>query len=203
MKRWQGRRAALSALGLLMAFALPQGASAIAQPKATDGRLVSALTRYCVANQSDTDKVVLAVGADGQPMGELPYALVGPMGGPFSSYRAWSLPQGRDQQPVVLVVGVEKLPGGARHICAVRGVEEGDVIAEVRALMGGARPFLKEPRMWAAFGWEEDGRIREPTPDEMGADIAKTPHRVAFTIIREEDQVSINVARVVVDAVQK
>jgi hypothetical protein len=189
----------LSALALLAVFLPLQGARAIAEPKATEGRLVSDLARYCIANRADPSKVGLDVGANWRPIKELPYEVLGPVGGPFSSYRAWSLPQADSQPPIVLVAGVEKVPGGQRNICAVRGVQDNDVIVEVGVLIGGARPFLKNETMWGAMVWDEDGRLREPTDSELGADTVNLAHRFGLMLVREEGQVSISFVQVVQD----
>lgn len=183
-----------AALGMLIGLGALDGSMAQAQPAPKAGRLVSTLARYCIANHADPEKVRLEVGADWTALKEVPYELIGALGGPFSSYQAWSIPQGAGQHPIVLLAGLEQGGGIARKICSVRGVEDGDTIAEVRALMGGARPFTKEETLWGAFGWEEGDGIREPTQSEF-KDASAKQHIVAFSIVKDGDQAAISMLK--------
>jgi hypothetical protein len=130
---------------------------------------------------------------------ELSDEVIAHMGGPFTRYDAWTVVQERSQHPVLLVAAVERRPGGERRICAVHGALEDSVMADVRELMGNARPYLDEDTIWAAFGWDEGGHVRQPTKNEMRPDTANYSRIVSVTVFRQDDQVAVSVSRVILD----
>jgi|GEM_PF-4440635 len=176
-------------IALIVATAV---SSASAQPSGSASGLVSAWARYCVATLADP--AALRPAADWRPVRDLSDEAISALGGPFSSYRAWTIPQPSGAKPILLLSGTDENPWVGRAICSVNGAEEADTISDIRKLMGGARPFISEEKMWAAFGWEERGSIREPTASEL-EDPSMIQHRVAVSVIRDEDGASISLAR--------
>jgi hypothetical protein len=180
-------------IGLPMMFIMAMAASpASAQVPESQNNLVSTWAQYCVATLADPAK--LKPSADWQAVRDISDEAISALGGPFSSYRAWNVPQPSGRKPVLLVSGIDENQWVGRVICSVNGIEEGDVISDIRKLMGGARPFIREEKMWAAFGWEDGGLIREPTPSEL-RDPSTIQHRVAVSLMRTGNEASISLAR--------
>lgn len=191
------------ALGLLLAVGgLLQTPAAVARPEPGHGRLIAAFRQYCPANGTDALLEKRKAGPGWRKLKELPYELLGPMGGPFTSYDAWTVPQADGGPPILLVDGAEKGPGGQRRLCGVRGVEDGDVVAELRAVIGDPRAMVSTERLWGAFVWKDDGPLREPTDAEMEGKPENIEPRRFFTVHRSEGEASITVAHMVPDRPQ-
>lgn len=193
------RKTCVAAFSVLAACWFLPAPAAVAQSETSYGRLVSALRRYCPSNGADALQEKRTTDRGWRKLKELPYELLGPMGGPFTSYSAWTVPQNDGGPPILLVDGVEKGPGGQRRLCGVRGVQDGDVITQVRAMIGGGEPDVSTERMWGAFAWKGDGGLREPTGDEMRSRPENIEPRRFFTIFQSEGEASITVAHMVLD----